>query len=88
MQITSSEQTPKKDGKLIRSGVWFFYSMVLWSILVIPVIVAFFYMFDVASKLPGNGTPEMSVAIGLIVGILISLGISYFYSRAAIKNVE
>ena len=88
MQIKSSEQAPKKDGKLIRSGVWFFYSMILWSILVIPVVVAFFFMFDFAPKLFDNGTPEMSVLLGIIVGILISLGISYFYSRAAIKNVE
>ncbi|MCK5772768.1 MAG: hypothetical protein KAH57_03185 [Thermoplasmata archaeon] len=88
MHIKSSEQTPKKDGKLIRSGVWFFYSMLLWSILVIPAVVALFFMFDLAPKLLENGTPEMSVSIGLIVGILISLGISYFYSRAAIKNVE
>ena len=88
MQTKSSEQAPKKDGKLIRSGVWFFYSMLLWSILIIPVVVAFFFMFDVAPKLLENGTPEWSVSLGLIVGILISLGISYFYSRAAIKNVE
>ena len=88
MQKKSSEQTPKKDGKLIRSGVWFFYSMILWSILVIPVVVAFFYMFDLAPKLLDKGTPELSVTFGLIVGILISLGIAYFYSRAAMKNVE
>ncbi len=88
MKMKRSEQTREKDGKLIRSGVWFFYSSILWSIPVIPIVVALFFMFDLAPKLMDKGTPEISVAIGLIVGILISIGIGYFYAKAAIKNVE
>ncbi len=88
MKMKGSEQNPEKEGKLIKSRVWFFYSLILWSILIVPLVVALFFMFNLAPKLMDKGTPEMSVAIGLIVGIAISLGIAYFYSRAAIKNVE
>ena len=88
MQKKSSEHTPEKDGKLIRSGVWFFYSSILWSILIVPLVVALFFILDLAPKLLDNGTPEMSVSIGLFLGLSISLSIGYFYSRAARKNME
>ncbi len=88
MQMKGPEQNPKKDGKLIRSGVWFFYSSILWSIIVVPLVIALFFMLGLAPKLMDKGTPEMSVAMGLIVGLLISLSIGYFYSKAARKNVE
>ena len=88
MPVKDSEQTPKKDGKLIRPGVWFFYSSILWSVLVVPLVVALFFMLNFGPRLFDNGTPEMSVAIGLAIGLAISLTIGYFYSNAARKNVE
>ncbi len=81
------KKTGKSERKILSPGSWFFYSFILWSIVIIPLSIAVFFILNVFPNLFDMGN-QYSALVGLLVGIVLSLIVSFIYSKRARERAE
>jgi drug/metabolite transporter (DMT)-like permease len=77
----------KSERKILSPGTWFFYSFILWSVIIVPLSMGAFFILEVFPNLFEMGN-QYSAMVGLFVGVVISAVVGYFYSIRARDNAE
>jgi hypothetical protein len=77
----------KGERKILSPGTWFFYSFILWSIVIVPLMIGAFYILEVFPRFTDLGN-EYSAMVGLFLGILAAAIVGYIYSNRARKHAE
>jgi hypothetical protein len=77
----------KGERKILSPGTWFFYSFILWSIVIVPIAIGAFYILEVFPRLTDLGN-QYSAVLGLFIGIFAAAIVGYFYSNRARKHAE
>ena len=83
----SAEITDKGEKRLLSPATWIIVASLVWSILIVPISVAVFYMFKISYRL-FELPSQYSVVMGLGIGIIISIIVGVIYSNIARKHVE
>jgi len=76
----------EEKGILLSPLKWWISATILWSILIIPITVAVFYMLYLAPRL-FQLPNEFSPLFGIGVGLALSCIVGFLYSRAGMKRV-
>ena len=87
MAEVADNGTGKSERKILSPGTWFFYSFILWSVVLIPLSMAAFFILEVFQKLFEMGNQYSAVA-GLFVGLILALIVSFIYSKRARDAAE
>ena len=82
-----NEMSGKTERKILSPGTWFLYSFILWSIVIVPLSMAAFFIFEIFMKLFDLGN-QYSALAGLILGIILAVIVSFFYSKRARDAAE
>ena len=77
----------KGERKILSPGTWFFYSFILWSIVIIPLMMGAFYILEIFPRFTDLGN-EYSAMLGLFLGIIAAAIVGYIYSNRARKHAE
>ena len=87
--MEQAESTDEDQGrvKLMNPVAWILSACLIWAIIIVPLTMAFFYMLKISPKLFSLPN-QYSAVFGLILGLIISFVVGYFYSNRARKNVE
>ena len=81
------KNTGKSERKILSPGSWFFYSFLLWGIVLIPLSMAAFFVLNVFPNLFDMGN-QYSALVGLLVGLLLAVVVAYIYSKRARDHAE
>ena len=87
MEEAESTEKDKGDVKLMSPISWILTASLVWAIIIVPITMALLYMFRISARLFSLPN-QYSAVFGLIIGILISFGVGYYYSHRARRNVE
>lgn len=77
----------RSERKILSPGTWFLYSIILWSMIIIPISMAAFFILNIFPNLFDMGN-QYSAVVGLFVGIVVSVIVGYIYSNMARKHAE
>jgi hypothetical protein len=83
----TEKASPKNERKILSPGTWFLYSFILWSIVIVPLTMAAFFIFEISLKLFDLGN-QYSAFWGLVLGLIISAIVSLIYSKRARDAAE
>ena len=75
------------ERRILSPGTWFFYSFILWSIVILPFTIGVFYILEVFPRFTDLGN-EYSAMTGIFVGLFIAVIVGYIYSNRARKHAE
>ncbi|MFW3145521.1 MAG: hypothetical protein ACMUIE_01760 [Thermoplasmatota archaeon] len=89
MRMDDTEKVPGNEGsrKILNPATWLILSIMLWGLVIIPLSIAAFYIFEVAIKLFDQGN-QYSVLYGSFVGLILTIIVAYFYASRARKIAE
>lgn len=89
MQMEDTEKAASDQGsrKILSPTKWLILSITLWGVVIIPLSIAAFYIYEVAIKLFDQGN-QYSVLYGFFVGFVITLVVAYVYAARARKIAE
>jgi inner membrane protein involved in colicin E2 resistance len=79
------ENTEKKS--ILSPLQWWLSASAVFALVIVPLTVAAFYMLNITKRV-ADYPIQYNPIVGIVVGIVLSLAIGYFYSGVARKHAE